>query len=85
MIPSVQNNWSALHKASQLGNLEIIEELINKSANVNATTSTKSTPLHWACLAGKLDASILLVRCGADVNFFNSVMLNGKGESGRCC
>ena len=60
-----------LWAAAKSGNLKIVETLIQKGANVNATTKTKSTPLRAACFNGHLDVVQLLIKEGADVSIAN--------------
>lgn len=46
---------------------EIIEYLLSKGAKVDAIGGElQSTPLHWATRQGHLEATVLLVRAGAD-------------------
>lgn len=46
----------------------VVRALVNAGANVNRRCSTGMTPLHWAVKAGLLQALMLLVQSGADVN-----------------
>lgn len=62
---------SPLHMAASAGFSRLVEELINKGADINALDSTRNTPLHDACRAYKADVALLLVQKGADVARIN--------------
>ncbi|XP_045492169.1 palmitoyltransferase Hip14 isoform X2 [Colias croceus] len=56
-----------LHWAAINNRREIIEYLLSKNAKVDAIGGElQSTPLHWATRQGHLEATVLLVRAGAD-------------------
>ncbi|CAH2092312.1 unnamed protein product [Euphydryas editha] len=56
-----------LHWAAINNRREIIEYLLSKGAKVDAIGGElQSTPLHWATRQGHLEATVLLVRAGAD-------------------
>lgn len=56
-----------LHWAAINNRREIIQYLLSKGATVNAIGGElQSTPLHWATRQGHLEATVLLVRAGAD-------------------
>ncbi|XP_068627576.1 palmitoyltransferase Hip14 [Battus philenor] len=56
-----------LHWAAINNRREIIEYLLSKGAAVDAVGGElQSTPLHWATRQGHLEATVLLVRAGAD-------------------
>jgi len=59
-----------LHEAVKKPDLERVEALLNKGANVNARDSLRDnwTPLHWAAYKGHEAVAVLLVRRGADVS-----------------
>nr|ACG29954.1 tankyrase 2 [Zea mays] len=40
--------------------------------NVNATNMEKNTPLHWACLNGRIEVIRALISAGASVSALNS-------------
>ena len=48
-----KNGWTALHIAAFYGNLEILKELINQGADINAATNNEETILHLAARAQK--------------------------------
>jgi len=58
--------------AAEQNNIKRLEELIQDGADVNeADWDRGSTPLHWACAAGKLDAIEVLLEYGAEINSQN--------------
>ncbi len=57
-----------LYRATQKGNLKIIELLLAKGADPDATAADGMTPLHEAARKGDLEAVQTLVDHGADVN-----------------
>jgi hypothetical protein len=42
------SEWTALHWATEKGDMEVVLKLIEKGANVNQVDSSKRTALHWA-------------------------------------
>ncbi|KAL5289064.1 FEM1B family protein [Megaselia abdita] len=63
---------SALWCAVFSGNLEIVKLLVQRGAQVNHVTRSKSTPLRAACFQGRLDIVKYLVHHGADINMVNN-------------
>lgn len=63
---------SALWCAVFSGNLDIVKLLVQRGAQVNHVTRSKSTPLRGACFQGRLDIVKYLVHHGADVNMTNN-------------
>ena len=59
---------TALHKAANNGNVELIRGLLSGGADVNATDNWGRTALHNATLHGYVEIVHLLVEGGADVN-----------------
>ena len=59
---------SPLHLAIQRDNQEVVEELIAKGANVNATNNYDITPLHIATLVGSTKVIALLLAEGTHIN-----------------
>lgn len=63
---------SALWCAVFSGNLDIVKLLVQRGAQVNHETRSKSTPLRAACFQGRLDIVKYLVHHGAIVNMTNN-------------
>ena len=73
-----ENNWMPLHFASDFGNANAAQVLINNGANVNTTTTLRhlsfhrgATSLHIALQSsspGHLDVARILINNRADVN-----------------
>ncbi|KAI1267462.1 ankyrin repeat-containing domain protein [Xylariaceae sp. FL1019] len=57
-----------LHYASQSGNVELVEFLIEKGADLTAGTDYGNTPLHEAIRHRAVDVVKLLIQRGADVS-----------------
>lgn len=55
-----------LHLAAMVGNVEIVDMLVEAGARVNARLPDGSTPLHSAARAGNRDAVRHLLKAGAD-------------------
>ena len=51
---------AALHLASANGHKDMVEFLLDAGADINLLNNSKNTPLHWACLLGRLDIVKLL-------------------------
>ncbi|KAI0529486.1 hypothetical protein KFK09_002036 [Dendrobium nobile] len=60
-----QNGWTALHVAALKGRAEIVRELINGGAELEAVDDSGYTPLRCAVEAGHTEVALLLVRYGA--------------------
>ncbi|KAJ7830078.1 ankyrin repeat-containing domain protein [Mycena olivaceomarginata] len=58
----------ALHYASLNGHIEVVEFLLERGANFNATDKANNTALHNASARGRTDVVKLLVEHGVDVN-----------------
>nr|XP_057934086.1 ankyrin-3-like isoform X3 [Doryrhamphus excisus] len=64
-----QNGLNALHLASKEGHVEVVAELLQQGANVDAATKQKgNTALHIASLAGQTEVVKELVSHGANIN-----------------
>jgi len=65
---SGQYKWTPLHVAARHGQLEAVNELIERGADVNAREEGDNTyPMHWAAAAGHLDVVRRLTDAGGDV------------------
>lgn len=58
----------SLHKAVVSGDLEVVESLIKKGAEVNVKNDRHCTPLHYAAEQGHVIVAELLIANGANVN-----------------
>ncbi|XP_031836407.1 protein fem-1 homolog CG6966 isoform X2 [Nomia melanderi] len=66
-IEGVRPLWCAV----VAGHFALVKLLVQKGADVNSTTHTKSTPLRAACFDGYFDIVKLLVNYGADIEMAN--------------
>jgi hypothetical protein len=57
-----------LHKATRDGHPESVEAMLAFGADVNETTASGMTPLHWCALTGCADVAEVLVDHGARTN-----------------
>ncbi|KAH6680921.1 ankyrin repeat-containing domain protein [Halenospora varia] len=64
--PRESTHVTALHFAAAEGHLQIVDDLIQAGANVNAVTSNVISPLHEAVLSSFIDVVRLLLDNGAD-------------------
>eukprot|EP00794_Sanderia_malayensis_P018856 gene18855-20756_t len=62
------DGYTALHRASYNGKLEVIKTLIESGGDVLARTNDGWQPLHCACRWNELDAALLLLENHADIN-----------------
>lgn len=65
---SKDEGLTALHYGCTLGNLEIIQVLLDSKANINAKDEHGWTPLHEAAYKGHKQVVTILLDAGADVN-----------------
>lgn len=64
-----KNGNTVLHTAAKAGNAAIAAELVsNQNMDVNIKNNSGYTPLHLACMAGKVEAVEQLIRLKADKN-----------------
>lgn len=56
-----------LMEAAQEGHVDIVKFLIQRGANVHATTNTGDTALTFACASGHTLIADILLHCGADL------------------
>ena len=57
-----------LHKAIRDGHRETVEAMLALGADVNETTASGMTPLHWCALTGRAELVEVLVEHGANTN-----------------
>jgi ankyrin repeat protein len=62
-----QLNQTALLIAAYKGNMEIVQYLVNKKADINKKDNFGGTPLHMATLSGKKEIVEFLISKGADI------------------
>jgi ankyrin repeat protein len=63
-----EDGYTALHRASYNGHLDVVEYLISCNANVHARTTDGWEPLHSACRWNKFKVASLLMQNDADIN-----------------
>jgi len=59
----------SLHVASQEGDVEIVQSLLDNGADVNEPDTAYRTPVLYASRWGRVEVTKLLIEYGADVNF----------------
>ncbi len=59
---------NALHVAARYGDPQLIDVLLKKGLDINATTPKKWTPLHLACRWSKSENATFLINQGADIH-----------------
>lgn len=74
--PITDDNTTALHIAAEFGHINIINFLLSKKAEINATNTYGVTALHMAAQASQHEIITLLIEQQADVN-----VKNGYGET----
>lgn len=68
LVESVDEyGYTALHRASSLGHIEIVRFLISRGADVNSRANDE-TPLYIAARYGNVEIAELLIKAGADPN-----------------
>lgn len=76
LINSVdKDKYTPLHRACYSNNVEIVDYLLQKGANIAAQTEMMWQPLHSCCQWNSIDCAALLIRHGADIN--------AKSEGGK--
>lgn len=60
-----------LHVVSALNHEEMVQELINRGADINARTAEGFTSLHWAAIKNAEKTTAILLKKGADPDAFN--------------
>jgi len=62
--------------AAQAGDIVLLQQLLNNGHSVNETNFDCVTPLHEACLAGRLDCVQFLLLSGANVSVNFSLIID---------
>lgn len=57
-----------LHLAAGAGHINVVRELLDRGADINARNNDKETPLHCAALYGRVEVVKELLQRGAEVN-----------------
>jgi ankyrin repeat protein len=61
-------NWNTLlHLAAERGDCDLVRDLLERGATIDAENRHSSRPLHSAAASGRLDAAVLLLERGADL------------------
>jgi ankyrin repeat protein len=63
---------TALHHAAMSGNVEIVADLLNNEANINAQSTMGDTALHLAVRFRKFEVEALLINRGASLTIDNA-------------
>jgi hypothetical protein len=63
-----ENNWTALHNACYLGNVELVKKLLSMGADVLSSTIHGQTPLHFAVQSCNPEIVKCILKLGPDVN-----------------
>ncbi|WP_265025522.1 ankyrin repeat domain-containing protein [Wolbachia endosymbiont (group A) of Bibio marci] len=85
-IQTLLENTAKLLEAAREGNIEEVNSLISKGANVNAEDNNEQTPLHQAAAYGRKEAVEVLLNNGANVNAVDehhSTPLHRAAENGH--
>ena len=59
-ITSLKNRMTPLHEAAKIGNLPILELIIENHEDINCRDGYGWTPLHWAAESGRLEICQLI-------------------------
>eukprot|EP00043_Microstomoeca_roanoka_P011270 m.106341 g.106341 ORF g.106341 m.106341 type:complete len:323 (-) comp15149_c0_seq3:43-1011(-) len=81
-----QHGWTPLHMAISSGNRDIVRLLIERRADLKATTIDGQTPLHTATIYGHIDIVRLLIERGANVKAttdYDSTPLHEASQRGH--
>lgn len=63
-----EDGYTALHRASYNGHINVVEYLLSIGANVQSRTEDGWQPLHSACCWNKAEVASLLLQNEADIN-----------------
>ena len=73
--------WTPLHYAASTGNIDLVKQLLDKAAYIDAQSPSKTTPLMMAARERKYDVVKLLLDEGADPTTVNDA---GFGAAEYC-
>lgn len=68
-----QDGWTALHYAAAIGDNDIVKLLLDKSAELDAPSPNKTTPMMMAARGGHIYTVKVLLDAGADATLKNDV------------
>ncbi len=68
-----QDGWTALHYAATIGDNDIVKLLLDKSAELDAPSPNKTTPIMMAARGGHIYTVKALLDAGADASLKNDV------------
>ncbi|WP_237350037.1 ankyrin repeat domain-containing protein [Wolbachia endosymbiont of Cylisticus convexus] len=77
------SKWSALHWATEKGNIRVVLELTKRGANVNQLDSSERTTLYQPAANGDIEVTEILVKNKADVNAEDLARLTALYEAAR--
>lgn len=69
---SLYKGWPLINIASLLGETEIVKQLLNQGAKINATDTLGNSSLHRAASKGQLKTVKLLLANGSNINAVNN-------------
>lgn len=78
---------SVLQQAARLGEPDVVSLLLTKQAEINPPLekAKQQQPLQLAVMSGSLETVELLLKHGADVNFFRPGLINGAVQAAVYC
>lgn len=79
-----QDDQTALHIASRLGKVEIVQQLLQCGASANAATTSGYTPLHLAAREGHRDVAAMLLDNGASLSSSTKASLTQEPNGSLC-
>jgi ankyrin repeat protein len=69
---SDEGGYTPLHKAAYNNQVEVLNYLITKGADLNAVSNSGSTPMHGAAFYGHAEAARALIENGAEIDTKNN-------------
>ncbi|KAI9124788.1 hypothetical protein K1719_004115 [Acacia pycnantha] len=85
-----EEGWAPIHAAASIGNLEIVDKLLDKGADVNLQNNGGRTAFHYAASKGWMKIAEILISYGAKINVKDKVgstplhRAAGSGNSEMC-